>query len=991
MRKILLALFIFYSTNSYSQIFSEITTESGIEHHFAQDRFMGGGVVFFDANNDGFDDIYLTSGFNEVKFYLNNQDGSFTDQTVESGLDQTKGFYTTGAISGDTDNDGDQDLFVTTWFLIDDKVQLTRNLFYENQGDGTFIERGDDAGIDIASFSIAATMLDYNLDGFLDIYVGNYVESGSVLVGDLVCFPNQLYRNNGDGSFTDVAPSIGIDGSGCTLAVKAADWNQNKEIDIYVANDFGGFDFASPNKLYNNTNGLFSQIAEEVNAQAEFYAMGIANGDYDMDGDFDMYVTNLGKNGLLRNDNGVFSREEDTAGVGNEFTLDESGDLSTTGWGTVFFDYDNNLWLDLFVANGRVPSDTPNPLTGELDPCKLYTNNEDGSFTDYTEEAGVGDNGRGRGMAMSDFDNDGDVDIFVVNQDANPQQAPGPYSSRFFRNDIDNNNNYLKITLEGVVNNRDGYGAIVKVHVGSHILLREHSTGGSHCSQHSSTMHFGLSDFTEVNQIDVIWPGGQVQTITPSDIDLSANQTIHIVEAIETVFEFDSFDASIEDSHIRLDWSGNSIVGNLGFEVQRSTDGVSFTTIDLVNPNTGNSYTYLDTETQSNVEYYYQIQQNSPSNQIVSNVETIIYFDESNFPVSVFPISNQLMVEWTSPSHSDIQLFELLRSTNSNSNFQLIESLAGGQNSYSIIDESASENQVYYYRLDVLINDHPVVDTDAEFGYLVADNNTSLQAIAGNQQITINWANVFEWEDCNFILQRKELNGIDYEIIQSIEANGSQSYSFTDLSANPLTSYVYQAVMIDGYGLEHVSNEDIASIIPVESFELTATAMNNSLVELNWNGNNEHNTSLILVERFDSNLNEFSTIEEINPTAGAIYSAMDEMVEPGNAYTYRIQQVDEYGGVLFSNEADVALEALDNSFIITPNPTSDGLTIQSTQLSNVESIAIIDSSGRVVLAIVNDGNSSSMTIDVSQLASGPYFLRTIGTSGLLNDLRFVKE
>jgi len=175
MRLKLVVILLFCLLTTRAQVFTEITSEVGVGHFFEQDRFMGGGVVFFDANNDGFDDIYLTSGFGADKYYENNHDGTFTDKTEPAGLSNIYGVYTTGAFSGDIDNDGDQDLFVTTWFLTEDINQVGRNLFYENQGNGVFIERGINAGFREESFSIAATMLDYDLDGFLDVYVGNYV------------------------------------------------------------------------------------------------------------------------------------------------------------------------------------------------------------------------------------------------------------------------------------------------------------------------------------------------------------------------------------------------------------------------------------------------------------------------------------------------------------------------------------------------------------------------------------------------------------------------------------------------------------------------------------------------------------------------------------------------------------------------------------------------------------------------------------------------
>jgi len=598
------------SGNTYTQIFADITASSGIDHYYAQRLNMGGGVAFFDFNNDGFDDMYLSGGYNQHILYQNNQDGTFSDVTISSGLTNLDDAYTVGAISGDIDNDGDKDLFVYTWASITDESVLKQNLLYINNGDGTFTEEGIARGITDASFSMAATMLDYDLDGFLDIYVGNYVLSGDVANGNLICRPNHFYHNNGDGTFTERAKELGIDNEGCALAVKATDYDLDSDMDIYIANDFGSYGYTPENTLYQNNDASFTDVSQFVGADVAFFAMGIANGDYDLDGDWDMYITNLGKNALIRNDDGVFTRQEDAAGVGNEFTEDPSGDLSTTGWGTIFMDYDNDLWPDLFVANGRVPSGQPNPPTGEMDPCKLYQNNQDGTFSDITNAAGVGDMGRGRGMAASDFDNDGDVDVFVVNQDTG---LAGTFSSKFYRNDYLANNNWLEIDLEGVVSNRDAYGALVRLYVNNTVLIRELSSCGSHASQHSSRIHFGLGSNTNVDSLTVVWPNGGVQKLisTTGRVDLSANQIISIVENTTVLpVELTSFSAKEENNEVQLKWTTASEVNNKGFEILRSHEvSRGYEQIGWVNAQGPGEYTFLDTEITEKKTYYYKLRQ----------------------------------------------------------------------------------------------------------------------------------------------------------------------------------------------------------------------------------------------------------------------------------------------------------------------------------------------------------------------------------------------
>ena len=257
MKQLRLIFFLFLVQISYSQTFTEVSNSSGVDHLFQQFANMGGGGVFFDYNNDGWEDLYLTSGKGKDHLYENLGDGSFSLIT-DSWLNLTAEYYTVGVISGDVNNDGYRDLYITTWRGEENSGNLERNLLFINNGDGTFSEKGIEYGLSIASFSMGASMLDYNNDGFLDIYTVNYVESSAFLYDsdgeingfDHDCFENQFYKNNGDGTFSEISAALGLHNNGCALAVMPTDFDQDNDADLYIANDFG--EFIVPNTILRN-------------------------------------------------------------------------------------------------------------------------------------------------------------------------------------------------------------------------------------------------------------------------------------------------------------------------------------------------------------------------------------------------------------------------------------------------------------------------------------------------------------------------------------------------------------------------------------------------------------------------------------------------------------------------------------------------------------------------------------------------------------------
>ena len=266
---------------------------------------------------------------------------------------------------------------------------------------------------------MGATFLDYNLDGLLDIYVINYVEAvnfiqdplGNITGFDHECYRNTMYLNLGNGDFQEKSQSLNLIDQGCALAVAATDFDLDNDLDIYIANDFGPF--IQANHLFRNEypNAVFQNVGSSLNAATPMYGMGLALGDIDFDLDMDYYITNFGKNQLLRNDLTGFTDITDQAKVGDEWVVE--GESLAIGWGTAFLDFDNDTDLDLYVANGFVPSPEFLPSTFNMND-QLYRCEENLTYSKVGVEYGIENPHVSRGMAYSDYDNDGDLDILSV-------------------------------------------------------------------------------------------------------------------------------------------------------------------------------------------------------------------------------------------------------------------------------------------------------------------------------------------------------------------------------------------------------------------------------------------------------------------------------------------------------------------------------------------------------------------------------------------------
>ena len=580
-------------------IFKDVTAIAGIHFtHSHGDRSLdetshglypedvGSGASFADYDNDGDLDLYIVNNpgaFNaEITklspgnvLYRNNGDGTFTDVTTGAGVgDQGFGM---GCVSGDYDNDGDMDLYITNY---------GPNILYRNNGDGTFTDVTTEAGVGASRWSTGAAFGDYDNDGNLDLYVPNYLDydlgkleaakQKSLQYGQYVpsalnpvVFDSQdniLYRNNGDGTFSDVTSELGVEAhGGRSFQALFTDLDLDGDLDLYIANDL------SPNTLYRNDgNGMFTDVSDQSWAADVRGSMGLAAGDYDNDGDLDLFMSHWmdQENAIYRNlwreeseidqtspsqiipfpDSRRRSKntipkdweEEDKSRPGMASVSAVSDGQSTrlirfvdeaysaslgeesldyVGWGTDLFDYDLDGFLDIFVVNGHTFPylNQREKLIPEAD--QLFRNNGDGIFTDMTESAGITVLPRhvGRGAAFGDYDNDGDVDIFVVNNH-------GP--AVLLRNEGGNRNNWLHVKPIGTTGNRDAIGAKIWLKTSDLTQFREIYAGSSFLSCNSLTAEFGLGSRNVISSLEVVWLSGKTVKFT----NIKVNQRLTIVE-----------------------------------------------------------------------------------------------------------------------------------------------------------------------------------------------------------------------------------------------------------------------------------------------------------------------------------------------------------------------------------------------------------------------------------------------------------------------------
>ncbi len=491
----------------------------------------GSGAAFFDFDNDGWPDVFLVNGSTLAGFpkgqeptshlYHNNGNGTFTDVTKKAGVALTG--WGQGVCAGDYDNDGWVDLFVTFW---------GHNVLLHNNGDGTFTDVTKKAGLwnDKVRWGTGCAFVDYDRDSHLDLFVSEYVdfepshtpEPGSSTLCQwkgisVMCGPrglkgtrNELYHNNGDGTFSDVSDRSGVSKTDLYYCFTAltGDFDNDGWPDIFVACD------STPSLLFhNNHDGTFTEIAVKAGVAysedgREQAGMGADAVDYDGDGWLDIIRTNFSdETSTLYHNNGDGTFTDVTyvsaVGVNTQFL----------GWGTLFVDVDDDGWPDLFVANGHVyPEVDSNGLNATFRERKvLYWNQRNGKFKDISLDAGPGITApfNSHGVAAADFDNDGAVEILVNNS----HDAPSLLKN------YGEHGSWISLKLAGTKSNRAAIGARVTVSAGGHQQLQEVRSGGGYISQSDFRLHFGLGKATHAETVEVKWPSGLRQVFHDVEAD----------------------------------------------------------------------------------------------------------------------------------------------------------------------------------------------------------------------------------------------------------------------------------------------------------------------------------------------------------------------------------------------------------------------------------------------------------------------------------------
>ncbi|MGB9105427.1 MAG: CRTAC1 family protein [Terriglobales bacterium] len=513
--------------------FEDATAASGIQftHSFGAQKLgslleaTGAGCVWFDFNNDGWPDLYVVSGrplgdrmhpyplkkapapppHNHL--YRNNGDGTFADVTERAGV--AANIYGMAAIAADYDNDGFVDLFVTGY---------GRAILYHNNGDGTFTDVTAKSGINVDGWSISSAWLDYDRDGCVDLFVGRYVKFDpkyrAYYAADNYPGPldyaettNRLYHNNCNGTFTDVSDASGIGAfKGRTMGVTAADFDGDGYPDIYVSND------KTENFLFRNKHdGTFEELAWDLGVAVGEHgemtsSMGPVFADIENDGRLDLWVTDSHYDRLMRN----------TGARGFEDITARSGISAATGqyvsWGSGVYDFDNDGLLDILVFHGGLTHMIPQEHS-------LFRGLGQGKFVDVSRHAGpvLDVKTVGRGACFADYDNDGRVDAFLVNLGS---------PATLLHNVSQNHNHWLTVALKGRKSNREGIGARVEVIAGSRKQMAERAAGSGYLSQDDGRLHFGLGATSRVDKLTIHWPSGREQVLE----NLAADRVLTVEE-----------------------------------------------------------------------------------------------------------------------------------------------------------------------------------------------------------------------------------------------------------------------------------------------------------------------------------------------------------------------------------------------------------------------------------------------------------------------------
>lgn len=510
-----IALFCEAQTN----YFKEVSSEIGVDYIYpgGHGQEVGAGVTIIDVNNDGWDDFFQAAGVYKSKLWLNKK-GKFIDVTKAYGLEFLDDYFVQSAIAGDVNNDGYEDLFICNFGKAINYVDSLSPILLLNVKGKGFV-KAMEADFDFLGNFPSASFGDVNNDGFIDLYLADYVyvmnhidnEKMERIGLDPICNPNRFFRNNQGRSFEEIKTIAGFEDDGCGLAVCFSDYDQDNDMDLILLNDFGGWNHKGNHIFRNNFPDFsFTDMSDTLGFYREVYGMGVGPGDFDRDGDLDYYITNIGPNFLFENRNGSFVDRAMDLELDLSYDKDSA---ASTSWSGIFFDYENDTDLDLYVSNGNVFVTTP--ITAIADPNQLFIYSEEEGFKNVSAISGVDDILSHRGAAVLDYDHDGDLDIIssLVNMEWG---AFGGLDQKIkvYENLSAGQNNWIGLKLVGTDGvNKSCIGCSATLDQGDFKLIKEVDGATGHGSQSSKILYFGLGESTIAKEFTIKWLGKEATQI----------------------------------------------------------------------------------------------------------------------------------------------------------------------------------------------------------------------------------------------------------------------------------------------------------------------------------------------------------------------------------------------------------------------------------------------------------------------------------------------